>query len=134
MKVITSDDLNVNDPTRLHETLDAVFAFIGVCSYPISGLKPTLSNRNSIPLSQQMSSNMYRKLNTFFEPFNTVLSMVADINMSHWGMRSPSSEMPNRSIESSWFEEGGGADEKEKNDYGGIVKHLLPERYGIGDV
>jgi len=127
VKVITSDELNVNDPIRLHETLDSIFAFIGVCSYPISGLKPTLSNRNSIPLSQQMSSNMYRKLSIFFEPFNTVLSIVADINMSHWGMKPPSSEMPNRSIERSWFE-GGAADEQEKSGYGGIVKHLIPER------
>jgi len=70
---------------------------------------------------------MYRKLSIFFEPFNTVLSIVADINMSHWGMKPPSSEMPNRSIERSWFEEGA-ADEQEKSGYGGIVKHLIPER------
>jgi hypothetical protein len=35
--------------------------------------------------------------------------------------------MPNRSIERSWFEEGA-VDEQEKSGYGGIVKHLIPER------
>jgi len=120
-----SDDLDVNDPIRLQETLASVFAFIGVCPYLITDLKPSLSNRNTIPLSQQMSSTMYRKLNIFFEPFNAALLRVADINVTHWGLRSPSSDLPNRSMERSWFE---GIDGQEKSSYGGIVKHLLPER------
>jgi len=70
---------------------------------------------------------MYRKLSIFFEPFNSVLSSVADINVSDWKQKTPSISMPNRSMERSWFE--GPEEEQSRSSYGGIVKHLIPERY-----
>lgn len=111
VKVITSEDLDMSDPVRVYETLNSIFAFLGVCAVPITDLVPALPSRNTVPLAHQMTQDMYSKLTKFFVPFNNLLMNITGLNLTHWNDKKPPVKLPkfslstNKSLPLLWFEE-----------------------------
>lgn len=128
--VVTSDSLDVRDPTTLYDTLNRAFRFIGVCPEPIPNLVPSLSARNHIPRESQISQDIFYKIGRFFEPFNDLLANVTGLNLTDWKLKKPSSKWPqwntvtNQSNHIMWFEKD---QSKSSEKYAGkLVPHLLP--------
>jgi hypothetical protein len=74
--VVSADDLEVKDRIRVRRTMAEIFRFLGLCPYevPESVLSfGSFIGRNDVPPAAQMSQDMYRRLNVFFEPFNLKL-------------------------------------------------------------
>lgn len=133
VKVVSAEDLDVQDPVRLYDTLNSVFRFIGVCPVPIADLVPSLPSRNLVPLSNQMSQDMYVRLTRFFRPFNELLMSYSELNVTHWNTKIPPAKLPkfsplNKTMPDLWFEIKEAAGNK-RLFKGELTAHLLPQRY-----
>lgn len=136
VKVVSAEDLDVQDPVRLYDTLNSVFRFIGVCPVPIADLVPSLPSRNTVPLVNQMSQDMFTKLTRFFKPFNNLLmALSAEVNVTRWNDKTPPLKLPrysplNASMPELWFELKESAAGKKRFGHE-ITDHLLPQRYTL---
>lgn len=132
VKVVSAEDLDVQDPVRLYDTLNSVFRFIGVCPVPIADLVPSLPSRNLVPVANQMSQDMYVRLTRFFRPFNELLMSYSDLNVTHWNVKAPPAKLPkfsplNKTMPDLWFEVKEAAAGK-RLFKGELMPHLLPQR------
>jgi len=131
--VVSAEDLDVHDPVRLYDTLNSVFRFIGVCAVPITDLVPSLPSRNTVPVGNQMSQDMYAKLTRFFRPFNNHLMAISDVNATQWNDKAPPLKLPrfspslNKTMPELWFEIKESAAGK-KMFAGELTAHLLPQK------
>ena len=134
VKVVRAEDLDVKDPERVVETLNDVFTFLGLCPVPITDLVPALPTRNTVPLKAKMSQDMYKKLRTFFAPFNDRLMVLTGVNLTHWNFKEPSRHLPkyspslNKSLPDLWFETYDSKAPRGDNFQGHVIKHLLPQQ------
>ena len=130
--VVNAEDLEVSDMSRVRNTLNRVFQFIGLCPYDIPDMKTALSNKNKLPLDKEMSQDVYNRLNNFFIPFNNELMRVTGFNLSHWNTKRPSSKLPlltpgtNSSRPPLWFDLAEETTVKKNVAGHGIMSHLLP--------
>lgn len=140
VKVVAAEDLDVHDPVRLYDTLNAVFTFLGLCALPIADLVPSLPSRNTVPLSHQMSQDVYAKLTRFFRPFNNHLMTISEVNATRWNEKIAPSKLPlysplNHSLPELWFETREAAAAGGKKTFTAeLAAHLLPQRYDFNDV
>lgn len=138
VKVVSAEDLDVQDPVRLYDTLNSIFRFIGVCPVPIADLVPSLPSRNVVPAANQMSQDMYVRLTRFFRPFNDLLMMYSELNVTHWNVKSPPAKLPkfsplNKTMPDLWFEIKEAAAGK-RFFKGELMPHLLPQRYSCTSI
>lgn len=132
VKVVSAEDLDVHDPVRLYDTLNAVFRFVGVCALPIADLVPSLPSRNTVPMVNQMSQDMYGKLSRYFRPFNNLLMTLSEVNATRWNDKPPPVKLPrfsplNKTMPDLWFEIKEAAANK-RSFKGELTAHLLPQR------
>ena len=147
--VVTDEELNVKNMTRVRNTLSRIFAFAGLCPFDIPDMDKALQGKNEIPTDKEMSQDVYTRLTKFFAPFNDALMRTTGFNLSHWNTKKPSSKLPkyfnvNRprtaiegginegALPKAWFEieDDERLNKKEKR---GLFKSLLPHRISEGD-
>lgn len=87
--VVTAEDLSVRNRTRLQETMDQVYAFCNLPPYKLPlDLQETLLGKAKVDEENEMSVEMYEKLNAFFLPFMEMLHDITDLPLDHW-LRKP---------------------------------------------
>ena len=136
VKVVSAEDLDVRDPVRVVDTLNAIFAFIGICQVPITDLVPSLPSRNTVPVAKQMSQDMHTRLTKFFRPLNNLLMAVAGadaVNVTRWNEKAPPMKLQrytprlNKTMPDLWFEIKE-ANANKKLFTRDLMPHLVPQR------
>lgn len=70
---------------------------------------PSLPSRNTVPISKQMSQDVFSRLTHFFRPFNTLLTTLTGLNTTVWNEKPPPLKLPkysplNKTLPELWFE------------------------------
>ena len=119
--------------------MDEVFAFCGLCPFSLPIMDTVLSGKNVVPPEKEFSQDVYRRLNTFFIPFNNALMRVTGFNLTHWNKKRPPSKLPkytpggsNTSLPRAWFEDPDsttlGAISDSTKSKNGLFNALLPDK------
>ena len=109
--VVSSDDLDTKNMEKLRSKMNEIFKFIGLCPFDIPAqMEPALQGKNLIAAENDLSQDVYRRMNKFFVPFNNELQRLTGINVTKWNTKKPSKKLKpytggmNITLPPAWFE------------------------------